>query len=61
MVLLGYEEGSKAYKLFDPCAGRVVVSRDVIFDKMAAWDWEDLGSGKLRAAAAATHSPLSTR
>jgi hypothetical protein len=32
----GYEEGSKVYKLFDPCAGRVVVSRDVIFDEMAA-------------------------
>jgi hypothetical protein len=44
MVLLGYEEGSKAYKLFDPCAGRVVVSRDVIFDEMAAWDWEDPGT-----------------
>jgi hypothetical protein len=46
MVLLGYEEGSKAYKLFDPCAGRVVVSRDVIFDEMAAWDWEDPGTGE---------------
>jgi hypothetical protein len=46
MVLLGYEEGSKAHKLFDPCAGRVVVSGDVIFDEMAAWDWEDSGTGE---------------
>jgi hypothetical protein len=35
MVLLGYKEGSKAYKLFDPCAGRLVVSRDVVLDEMA--------------------------
>jgi hypothetical protein len=46
MVLLGYEEGIKAYKLFDPCAGRVVVSRDVVFNEMGAWDWEDPGTGE---------------
>ena len=44
MVLLGYEEGSKAYRLYDPKGGRVVVSRDVVFDKIAAWDWEDQGA-----------------
>jgi hypothetical protein len=32
-VTLGYEEGSKAYRLFDPRAGKVLVS-------MAAWDWD---------------------
>ena len=36
MVLLGYEEDSKAYRLYDPKGGRVVVSRDVGFDEMAA-------------------------
>jgi hypothetical protein len=46
MVLLGYEEGSKAYRLYDPKGGKVVISRDVVFDKMVAWDWEDSGSGK---------------
>jgi len=44
MVLLGYEEGSKAYRLYDPKGGKVVVSRDVVFDEMAAWDWEDQGT-----------------
>ena len=33
MVLLGYEAGSKAYRLFDPRGGKVVVSCDVVFDK----------------------------
>jgi hypothetical protein len=45
-VLLGYEEGSKAYRLYDPARGKVLVSRDVVFDEAAAWDWnaKDLGA-----------------
>jgi hypothetical protein len=39
MVFLGYEEGSKAYRLFDPVANRVHVSRDVVFDEDASWNW----------------------
>jgi hypothetical protein len=46
MVLLGYEEGSKAYRLYDPKGGKVVISRDVVFNEMAAWDWEDPGTGE---------------
>ena len=38
MVLLGYEEGSKAYRMFDPRGGKVVDSWDMVFDEMAAWD-----------------------
>ena len=36
MVLLGYAEGTKAYRLYDPCGGKVVVSRDVKFDEKVA-------------------------
>ena len=46
MVLLGYEEGTKAYRLYDPRGGKVVVSRDVVFDKKAAWEWDSSGTGE---------------
>ena len=36
MVLLGYEEGTKVYRLYDPHGGKVVVSRDVVFNKKVA-------------------------
>ena len=36
MVLLGYEESTKAYRLYDPKRGKVVISRDVVFDEKAA-------------------------
>lgn len=40
MVLLGYEPGSKAYRLFNPVGKRVRVSHDVVFDETRAWEWE---------------------
>lgn len=39
MVFVGYEAGSKAYRVFDPVTDRVHVTRDVIFDEQAQWDW----------------------
>ena len=46
MVLLGYEEGIKAYRLYDPRGGKVVVSRDIVFNEKAAWDWDSPGMGE---------------
>ena len=39
-VLLGVSEESKGYRLYDPVAKRVVVSRDVIFEEEKQWDWD---------------------
>ncbi|WVZ92975.1 hypothetical protein U9M48_039002 [Paspalum notatum var. saurae] len=44
MVFLGYEQGSKAYRLYDPRAERVHISRDVVFDEGASWSWEASGA-----------------
>jgi hypothetical protein len=39
MLFLGYEPGTKGYKLFDPETNRVTVSRDVIFEENVPWEW----------------------
>jgi len=39
MVYLGVEEGSEAYRLYDPNTRRIVVSRDVIFEEDVPWQW----------------------
>ncbi|GJT47212.1 zinc finger, CCHC-type containing protein [Tanacetum coccineum] len=41
MVYLGNEQGSKAFRLFDPTTQRVCVSRDVKFKENETWDWKD--------------------
>nr|GEZ61244.1 zinc finger, CCHC-type [Tanacetum cinerariifolium] len=41
MVYLGNEQGSKAYRLFDPTTQRVCVSRYVKFKEDEACDWKD--------------------
>ncbi|CAA6674417.1 unnamed protein product [Spirodela intermedia] len=39
MIFIGYECGSKAYCAYDPTTRRVHVTRDVVFDENAQWDW----------------------
>jgi hypothetical protein len=38
-VHLGISEESKACKLYDPVAKKIIVSRDVIFDETKGWEW----------------------
>jgi hypothetical protein len=33
VVFIGYEAGSKAYRVFDPVNNKVHVSRDIVFDE----------------------------
>ena len=40
MVFIGYEAESKAYRAYDPTVNRVYVSRDIVFDEAAQWDWD---------------------
>lgn len=39
MIFVGYEPGSKAYRVYDPATRRIHISRDVIFDEEARWEW----------------------
>ena len=46
MVFQGYTEGTKAYRLYDPCGDKVLVSHDVVFDEKVAWEWNSPGIGE---------------
>ncbi|GMI88485.1 hypothetical protein HRI_002517800 [Hibiscus trionum] len=39
-VFIGYDSNSKGYKLYNPNNGKIIISRDVEFDKQASWNWE---------------------
>ncbi|CAL5432597.1 unnamed protein product [Camellia sinensis] len=39
-VLLGVSEESKAYRLYEPVAKKVVISRDVVFEEDKSWNWD---------------------
>ena len=44
MVFIGYEPGTKAYRLYNPVTDRVHVSRDVVFEEGRAWNWNQGGA-----------------
>lgn len=39
MVFLGYAEGTKGYRMYDPVSKKLSISRDVIFEENKGWDW----------------------
>ncbi|TXG51085.1 hypothetical protein EZV62_023609 [Acer yangbiense] len=39
-VLLGVSEESKAYRLYNPIAKKIITSRDVVFEENKSWDWD---------------------
>jgi hypothetical protein len=41
MLFVGYESGSKAWRLYNPTTKRVYISRDAVFEEDLAWDWGD--------------------
>jgi len=40
-AFIGYDEEAKAYKLYNPTIGKVLVSRDVQVDEKNEWNWKD--------------------
>jgi hypothetical protein len=51
-VFLGYEPGSKGFRVYDPAKGRLMVSRDVLFDEKKAWNWGEKDDGRQATTAA---------
>jgi hypothetical protein len=40
MIFIGYEQGTKGYTVYDPVE-KVHITRDVVFDESAQWDWSN--------------------
>jgi len=38
-VFLGYEPGTKGYRVYDPVNNKLLVTRDVLFDEKSQWNW----------------------
>lgn len=47
MVFIGYEKGSKTYRAYNPATGKVVITRDVVFDEGGQWDWAGMEDVKI--------------
>ncbi|KAI5328055.1 hypothetical protein L3X38_027451 [Prunus dulcis] len=39
--MLGVNEESKAYRLYNPETQKIIISRDVVFDEANGWDWNN--------------------
>jgi hypothetical protein len=39
MVFVGYETGTKGYRVYDPVTKKLQVSRDVVFEEHRGWRW----------------------
>ena len=46
MGFIGYEEGSKAYRVYNPASKKVQVTRDVVFEESRPWAWRMSGAAK---------------
>jgi hypothetical protein len=40
MIFIVYEQGTKGYRVYDPVSKKVHITRDVVFDEGAQWDWD---------------------
>jgi len=55
-VFLGYEPGTKGYRIYDPVKDKLLVTRDVVFDEKKQWNWEGKDS-RVIGGATATEAP----
>jgi hypothetical protein len=44
VVFIGYEEGRKAYRVFDPVSKKLHITRDAVFEERRAWNWTVSGT-----------------
>ncbi|KAI5323714.1 hypothetical protein L3X38_032786 [Prunus dulcis] len=47
-IFVGYGPCEKGYRLYDPITRKIILSRDVYFDEIASWKWENTSNVELR-------------
>ena len=40
-VFVGYDVRTKGCKLYNPINGKIIISRDVVFNEESSWDWNN--------------------
>ena len=40
-IFVGYCTKSKAYRLYNPVGGKVIISRNVVFNEEGRWTWRE--------------------
>jgi hypothetical protein len=61
MIFIGYESGTKGYRVYDPVTKRLRVSRDIVFGEQARWNWEKNSNGEHQSSDTFTVEYLVTR
>ena len=41
-IFVGYATCEKGYRVYDPLTKKLILSRDVVFDENAAWEWKKI-------------------
>ncbi|KAF2292200.1 hypothetical protein GH714_016067 [Hevea brasiliensis] len=42
-IFIGYCSQTKAYRVYNPATGKVIISRNTVFNEEDCWQWEDEG------------------
>lgn len=40
-IFLGTSDESKGYRMYNPLEGKIVISRDVVFEESEQWNWDE--------------------
>ncbi|XP_008231555.1 PREDICTED: uncharacterized protein LOC103330726 [Prunus mume] len=59
-VFVGYATCEKGYRVFDPLSTKLFLSRDIVFDEEAAWNWEENSESISPNAGSFIHGDIST-
>ncbi|KAJ1691007.1 hypothetical protein LUZ63_015162 [Rhynchospora breviuscula] len=57
-VFIGYDEKTKAFRLFDPIEKKVIISQDVQVNEEIAWDWNNQNEATHDEGESSTSTPI---